>query len=63
MIPIKDKYKLFILHKNTWKTEWLISNSNTNLTLNCVKTNDWYEIELLVLDRNTWNNLYANQLI
>ena len=26
-------------------------------TQNCMLTNDWYQIELLILDSNTWNHL------
>ena len=32
-------------------------NSNTENHLNCLQTNDLYEVELLVLDNNTWNYL------
>ena len=30
---------------------------------NCVKTNDLYQIELLVLDKNTWNHLSVRKQI
>ena len=45
------KIYLALITCNGW---WAIK---PNHCFNCVKTNDWNEIELLVLERNYWNNL------
>ena len=40
--------KLFLLHSTSWNQL-------------AVSKNDWYLIELLLLDKNTWNHLTACQ--
>ena len=44
-----------MLKGNTWNhltVCWQMIN-----IFNCVQTNNWYQIELLILSDNTWNHL------
>ena len=42
---------------NKWLTLNQIVRNRTLWQFNCVQTNDWCLIELLVIDSNTWSNL------
>ena len=37
--------------------EYFESSRNTRNHLNCVQTNDLYQMELLVIDCNTWHSV------
>ena len=59
-VPSMGQMELF--NHFTLYIKWLMINRIVK-SFKCVLTNNFYEIELFVLDRNTWNNLILCKIL